>query len=86
MLDVPTVTLDPGGVGAVPLVVRNDSDIVEGYHLEVVGPTSSWTSVEPADISLYPGSSATVTVRFSPPRSAAVPAGELRYGVRISPR
>ena len=84
-LDAPSVTLDPGGVGSVPLVIRNNGDIVEGYHLEVVGPARGWASVEPAEMSLYPGASATASVMFFPPRSATVPAGELRYGVRVVP-
>jgi len=53
-LETPTVSLDPGGVGAVPLVIRNNGDIVEGYRLEVVGPARSWASVEPEEISLTP--------------------------------
>jgi len=84
-LETPTVSLDPGGVGAVPLVIRNNGDIVEGYRLEVVGPARSWASVEPEEISLYPGASTTATVMFFPPRSASIPAGELRYGVRVVP-
>lgn len=84
-LDPTPVTLDPGGVAAVPLQIHNSGTIVEGYHLEVVGPIGAWASVEPADVTLYPDTSATATVTFFPPRSAAVPAGELRYGVRVVP-
>jgi hypothetical protein len=84
-LDQSPVTLDPGGAAAVPLQIYNNGELVEGYHLEVVGSARGWASVEPEDVSLYPGASATATVMFFPPRSAAVPAGELRFGVRVVP-
>lgn len=84
-LDPTPVMLDPGGAAAVPLQIYNNGELVEGYHLEVVGPAKGWASVEPEDVSLYPGASTTATVMFFPPRSAAVPAGELRFGVRIVP-
>lgn len=84
-LDPTPVMLDPGGAAAVPLQIYNNGDLVEGYHLEVVGPAKTWASIEPEDVSLYPGASTTATVMFFPPRSAAVPAGELRFGVRVVP-
>ncbi len=67
------------------LTVRNDSDIVEAYEFEVVGECAPWTSVEPARLSLYPGTSEEVTVVLRPPRSAAVRAGEVPLGVRVLP-
>ncbi|GAA2724035.1 COG1470 family protein [Cellulomonas aerilata] len=84
-LDPSPVTLDPGGVATVPLQIHNSGTIVEGYRLEVVGPAVGWASVEPAEVTLYPDTSATATVMFFPPRSADVAAGELRYGVRVVP-
>ncbi|MGW6131997.1 COG1470 family protein [Cellulomonas sp. NPDC055163] len=84
-LDPTPVMLDPGGAAAVPLQIYNNGELVEGYHLEVVGPAKGWASIEPEDVSLYPGASTTATVMFFPPRSAAVPAGELRFGVRVVP-
>jgi type II secretory pathway pseudopilin PulG len=84
-LDPTPVALDPGGVAAVPLQIHNSGSIVEGYSLEVVGPAGGWASVEPAELTLYPDTSTTATVMFFPPRSAAVPAGPLRYGVRVVP-
>lgn len=85
LLDSASITLDPGGVAAVPLQIHNNGAIVEGYHLEIVGPARGWASIEPEDLSLFPGSTTTATVTFFPPRSASVPAGELKYGVRVIP-
>lgn len=75
----------PGDTAATTLTVRNDSDIVEAYSLEVVGDCASWTTVTPARVSLYPGTSETVTIRLEPPRSPEVRAGEMPLGVRVLP-
>ncbi|WP_432039273.1 hydrolytic protein [Streptomyces cucumeris] len=67
------------------MTVRNDSDIVEAYTLEVVGDCAPWTTVEPPRVSLYPGTSETVTIRLTPPRSPEIRAGEVPLGVRVLP-
>ncbi|MFJ8885967.1 hydrolytic protein [Streptomyces sp. NPDC102402] len=79
------MTVTPGGTATTSLTVRNDSDIVEAYSLEVVGDCASWTTVEPARVSLYPGTSETVTIRLDPPRSPDVRAGEMPLAVRVLP-
>ncbi|MGC4949181.1 hydrolytic protein [Streptomyces sp. DT224] len=82
---MPTVTVSPGAEATTTLTVRNDGDIVEAYTLDVVGDCAAWTTVEPARVSLYPGTSETVTVRFAPPRSHEVRAGEKPLGIRVLP-
>ncbi|MFH9658353.1 hydrolytic protein [Streptomyces sp. NPDC017248] len=82
---MPEVTVAPGDIATTSLTVRNDSDIVEAYSLEVVGDCAAWTTVEPARVSLYPGTSETVTIRLEPPRSPEVRAGEMPLGVRVLP-
>nr|WP_202528736.1 hydrolytic protein [Streptomyces sp. SID486] len=67
------------------MTVRNDSDIVEAYGLEVVGDCAPWATVEPARVSLYPGTSETVTIRLEPPRSPEIRAGEVPLAVRVLP-
>jgi hypothetical protein len=84
-LDSPRVSLDAGDQAVIPLQIRNTGDLVEGYHLEVIGVPGEWTTVEPPDITLYPGATTTATLAFHPPRSSKVPAGELRFGVRVIP-
>ncbi|MFF4382605.1 hydrolytic protein [Kitasatospora sp. NPDC001547] len=84
-LGLPALTVAPGGVATATLTVRNDLDIVEAYTFEVVGDCAAWTTVEPARVSLYPGTSETVTVRLAPPRSSASRAGEFPLGVRVLP-
>ncbi|MFI6090558.1 hydrolytic protein [Streptomyces sp. NPDC051218] len=84
-LEIPTVTVAPGDEATTSLTVRNDSDIVEAYALEVVGDCSPWTTVEPARVSLYPGTTQTVTVRVAPPRSPETRAGQVPLGIRVRP-
>ncbi|MGP3948769.1 COG1470 family protein [Streptomyces sp. 7N604] len=84
-LDIPVATVAPGGAATTSLTVRNDSDIVEAYNLEVVGDCAPWATVEPPRVSLYPGTSETVTIRLEPPRSPEIRAGEVPLGVRVLP-
>ncbi|ADG75145.1 conserved hypothetical protein [Cellulomonas flavigena DSM 20109] len=85
-LDPAHVELSPGTEAVVPLQIRNTGDVVEGYRIEVLGVPAAWTSVEPSVVEgLYPGAGTTVTVRFAPPRSWSVPAGNLDFGIRVVP-
>lgn len=84
-LGLPALTVSPGGVATTTLTVRNGTDIVEAYSLEVVGECAPWTTVEPARVSLYPGTSETVTVQLAPPRSPEVRAGDFPLGIRVLP-
>lgn len=77
--------MTPGGTASTSLTVRNDSDIVEAYRLEVVGDCAAWTTVEPERVSLYPGTSETMTIRVAPPRSSQVRAGDVPLAVRVLP-
>lgn len=77
--------MEPGGTATTTLTVRNDSDIVEAYSLDIVGECAAWSTVEPARVSLYPGTSETVTIRLEPPRSSEVPAGDKPLAVRVLP-
>jgi len=79
------VVVTPGQETTLTLAVRNDSDIVEAYTFEVLGECQPWTTVEPARLPLYPGTSERVTVRLRPPRSPAVRAGEVPLGIRVVP-
>ena len=85
-LDSARVELSPGTDAVLPLQIRNTGDTVEAYQIEVLGAPAAWTTVEPAVIEgLYPDTTATVAVHFSPPRSSTVPAGLLDFGVRVVP-
>ncbi|MEU9853756.1 hypothetical protein [Streptomyces sp. NPDC047974] len=84
-LDASHVTAVPGEETSLPLQVRNSGTTVEEYRFEVAGACAAWTTVEPATLSLYPGSTETVSVTFRPPRDPSVPAGETPFGIRVVP-
>jgi hypothetical protein len=84
-LETTEVRLDPGGEAVVPLQIRNNGTVVEGYHLSVLGVPAEWTTIEPPSVSLYPGTATTATVTFRPPRSARTVAGPQRFGVKVQP-
>lgn len=84
-LDSRPVSLQAGAEASVPLHLRNDGDIVEEYWLQVVGPCAAWAEVEPGQVRLYPGEDKTASVKFRPPRSSSVLAGEVPYGVQVIP-
>jgi hypothetical protein len=84
-LDQTSVRLDAGGQAVIPLQIRNNGEIVEGYRLAVVGVPAAWATLDPETVSLYPGDTTTATVTLRPPRSASVPAGEMQFGVRVEP-
>lgn len=67
------------------LRVRNTGDVVDEYRFEPVGDLAPWTVVEPASLRLYPGTTGTVELTFSPPRSPDATAGPNPYAVRITP-
>jgi hypothetical protein len=85
-LESSTIQLDPGTEAVIPVQIRNNGSVVEGYDITVVGAPGAWATVEPAQVSLYPGTTTTATVTFTPPRTAATVAGAHGFGVVVTPR
>ncbi|HXM54666.1 MAG TPA: hypothetical protein VOB72_04690, partial [Candidatus Dormibacteraeota bacterium] len=83
VLDVHTVSIDPGSEKTVELRVRNHGAIVDAFHIEVLGPAAAWTTVEPATLSLFPDTGGRAVARFRPPRSWTMSAGILTVGFRV---
>ncbi len=84
-LESTEVRLDPGSEAVVPIQIRNNGTVVEGYALSVIGVPGEWAAVEPPTVSLYPGTTTTATITFRPPRSARTVAGQQRFGVSVLP-
>ncbi|MGC5020949.1 hypothetical protein [Micromonospora sp. DT47] len=77
------VEVTPGSSASTTLSVYNAGTKVEGLQITVTGPAAAWTVVEPAELSIYPEQTGTVTLRFSPPRASSCPAGHAWYVVRL---
>ncbi|MEU4656387.1 hydrolase [Streptomyces sp. NPDC023723] len=84
-LEPASATVDPGGSTTVRLRLRNTGDVVDEYRFEAVGALAPWTAVEPQTLRLYPGTTGTAELTFSPPRTPDATAGPNPYGVRITP-
>lgn len=76
------LAVEPGGTITTTVTVHNSGTRVENFRLVVQGPVASWATLEPASVSVYPGSEAKSTLRFAPPRSAAAQAGQAWYTVQ----
>ncbi len=74
----------PGTVAQVALAVTNTGAVVDSFTLEVLGGPAAWAGVEPSGLSLFPGQSETVTLRFAPPVDPGLTPGPHPFAVRIS--
>jgi hypothetical protein len=84
-LEPASATVDPGGSTTVRLRVRNTADVVDEDRIEPVGSVAPWVVVEPQILRLYPGTTGTVDLTFTPPRTPDATAGPNPYAVRIIP-
>ncbi|MGM1061253.1 hypothetical protein [Saccharothrix sp. Mg75] len=80
------LTVAPGEDVTCTVVVRNTGDLVDEFTVDVVGDAAGWVAAEPASVSLVPRASASVVVRFAPPRTAEVAAGPVPFGIRVASR
>lgn len=78
--------VDPGSVHAIPLRVRNESDIVDELRFEALGPAAGWISVEPDVLPLFARSEGMVQVLLRPPPGPSAPAGPNPFAVRVASR
>jgi hypothetical protein len=84
-LEPASTTVDPGSSSTVRLKLRNTGDVVDEYRFVPVGDIAPYVTVEPATVRLYPGTTGTVELTFSPPRTPDATAGPNPYGVQIIP-
>jgi hypothetical protein len=85
-LGAAVVQVEPGGEAAIEVRLRNTGTVVDEFSIDVLGDAAAWTVAEPPTISLFPGADGTVRVVFRPPRSAAITAGSLPFGIRTQSR
>ena len=76
--------VQPGGSAVVTVTIRNTGAVVDHFHVDVLGDATQWATVTPATLPLFPDAQGLVTIDFRPPRSSAVRAGSVPFGVRVA--
>src|SRR5215469_8494536 len=84
--DNATVEVVPGSQATCLVRVENTGMVVDGILLDILGDAGEWASVEPAEVNLLPGASASARISFSPPRTATLAPGEVAFGLRAMSR
>lgn len=83
-ISTPVVTVQPGGEGATEVRIRNTGTVVDQFACNLVGDASAWARCEPPVLGIFPNAEGTVRIIFSPPRTSAVTAGLVAYGIRVT--
>jgi hypothetical protein len=83
-LDHDHFLVDPGGEVRGQVTVRNTGTVVDQFNLEVLGDAAGWTTIEPASLSLFPGTDGAATFVIRPPRLWSTRPGPLALGVRAA--
>src|SRR5579864_3871176 len=81
-----SIRVEPGESATLTLIIRNSSQVVDDFTVEVAGEVGEWTTAEPASIPLFPNEEGQVTLHFSPPRNSHVVAGERPFAARVVSR
>jgi hypothetical protein len=77
------LSVEPGGIGVTTARIRNRSDQVEQYRLELLGPLAQYATVQPAEVQADVEREQSVTLHVRPPRSASAPRGAVPLGLRV---
>jgi hypothetical protein len=85
-LTAPAVAVEPGSSATLEFRIRNTGSVVDEFVLAVLGDAAGWATVEPPTVSLFPGAEETAKLVFRPPRSSAVPAGPMPFGLHAQSR
>jgi hypothetical protein len=83
-LDHDHLLVDPGGEVRGQITVRNTGTVVDQFSLEVLGDAAGWTTIEPASLSLFPGTEGSATFVVRPPRLWSTHPGPLALGLRAA--
>jgi serine/threonine protein kinase len=75
------LSVEPGGTLTTPVVVLNQSNLVDHFRVHLEGVPERWVKISPEDVPLMPGEQAPVNVTVQPPRSSSSRAG--RYPITL---
>lgn len=75
--------VEPGGQVQFPVSIRNQSQLVESFRMDLVGLDPDWWQVEPPDLAVYPGREDSVLVVLRPPVQVEIPEGAIPSGFEL---
>ena len=81
-LAVDRLTAVPGQESSVDLIVKNSGQVVEAARIEFAGDLARWARLEPAEVNLFPGTSATSRLIFTVPKAFEPNGGPHWFAVR----
>ena len=73
--------ITPGLAQPITITVSNDTTVIGGYAIRVLGADPGWVELEADQISLFPDESRTLTAIVTAPRG--IPAGSRRIAVQV---
>jgi hypothetical protein len=82
-LEPRSIAATPGTPAVVAVRLRNTGAVVDQFTFEVVGDAAAWATVDPPSVSLFPGAEGATVLTFTAPRSPAVRAGRVPFGLRV---
>jgi hypothetical protein len=80
------VDVAPGTTAVLQLTVVNLSDTTDSFVLTPVGMPAGWTTLRPANVTLFGGTQQIVDVEVAPPMLPSTTAGPTALSVRIVPQ
>jgi len=84
VLSANSLHVEPGAEVVATVAIRNTGEVVDRFHVEVLGDAAQWATVTPPNLPLFPNAEGSVTVSFRPKRSPTALAGTWPFGVRIA--
>src|SRR5438309_8305392 len=75
------LAIEPGDEATCDVHVRNRSNIVDQYDIQVSGEPSRWAFAEPSMLSLFPDAEGVAKLRFRPQRSTEPAAGRKPFSI-----
>lgn len=77
------VEVTPGTTAVLQLTVVNLADSTDSFVLTPIGMTAGWTTLRPANVTLFGGTQQVVEVEVSPPMLPSTTAGPTALSVRV---
>ncbi len=82
-LEPSVLAVKPGDEATCDVHVRNQSNIVDQYEIQLSGEPSGWAFAEPSMLSLFPDTDGVAKLRFRPQRSVEPVAGRKPFSITV---